>query len=121
MEYKTDKAIYLQIADYICNQIIQNKWKEDERIPSMRELAILLSINPNTVWRSYESIEQQGIIYNKRGLGYFVSSDAKQKILEIYKKEFFEDILPEVFNKMELYGIKIEEINEAYLKLGDKE
>jgi len=114
MEYKTDKAIYLQIADYICNQIIQNKWQEDERIPSVRELAILLSVNPNTVWRSFETVEHQGIIYNKRGIGYFVSDNSKQKILEIYKKEFFEDILPEVFNKMELYGISIAEVIEAF-------
>ena len=114
IEYKTDKPIYLQIADYICNKIIQDHWKADERIPSVRELGILLSVNPNTVSRSFESVEQQGIIYNKRGLGYFVSPDAKQKILEIYKKEFFDILLPEVFNKMEFYSISIDEVNVAY-------
>jgi DNA-binding transcriptional regulator YhcF (GntR family) len=114
MEYKTDKPIYLQIADYICNQIIQNKWKEDERIPSVRELGVLLSVNPNTVWRSFETVEQQGIIYNKRGIGYFVSPDAKPKILEIYKNDFFEKILPDVFQKMELYGISIDEVMKKF-------
>jgi len=114
MEYKTDKPIYLQIADYICNQIILSHWKEDERIPSARDLGVLLSVNPNTVVRSFESIEQQGIIYNKRGLGYFVSSDAKQKILDIYKKDFFDILLPEVFTKMQLYGISIEEVVGAF-------
>jgi len=114
MEYKIDKPIYLQIADYICSQIIQNNWREDERIPSVRELGILLSVNPNTVFRSFETVEQQGIIYNKRGLGYFVSTDAKQKILDIYKKEFFGNILPEVFEKMKLYDISIDEIIKKY-------
>jgi len=114
MEYKTDKPIYLQIADYICNNIIQNHWRENERIPSVRDLSVLLGVNPNTVVRSFDNVEQQGIIYNKRGIGYFVSDDAKQQILEIYKKDFFTGLLPEVFRKMKLYGINIEEINQAY-------
>jgi DNA-binding transcriptional regulator YhcF (GntR family) len=115
MEYKSDKPIYLQIADYICNQIVQNHWQENERILSVRELSVLLCVNPNTVVRSFENVEQHNIIYNKRGIGYFVSADAKQKILEIYKKEFFEELLPEVFERMKLYDIKLEEINKIYL------
>ena len=114
MEYKTDKPIYLQIVDYVCNKIVQNHWQDNERIPSVRELSVLLSVNPNTVARSFEHIEQQSIIYNKRGIGYFVAVGARQKILEIYKKEFFEELLPEVFARMQLYNISIEEINHAY-------
>jgi len=114
MEYKSDKPIYLQIVDYICNQIVKNHWKENERISSVRELSVSLGVNPNTIVRAFDNVEQHGIIYNKRGIGYFVSIAAKQKILEIYKKEFFEELLPDIFQKMKLYDIHIEEINKAF-------
>ena len=117
MKYKSDKPIYLQIADFICNQIIQNNWKETERILSVRDLSSQLGVNPNTVVRAFENIENLGIIHNKRGIGFFVSQEAKNKITEIYKQEFFAETLPELFKKMKLLNISIDEINQEFSKI----
>jgi DNA-binding transcriptional regulator YhcF (GntR family) len=116
MEYKSDKPIYLQIADFICSQIMQNHWQENERILSVRELSSQLGVNPNTVVRAFENVENSGIIYNKRGIGFFVSEAAKSKIAEIYKKEFFAEFLPSLFKKMQLLNISISEIEQAFLE-----
>jgi DNA-binding transcriptional regulator YhcF (GntR family) len=76
MQFRETVSIYLQIADYICERILLREWKVDERIPSVRELAMQLEVNPNTVMRTYEFLQQQNIIYNQRGIGYFVAADA---------------------------------------------
>jgi len=120
MTYNTEKPVYLQILDYICNQIVLNNWKTDEKIPSVRELSVTISVNPNTTFRAIERAESIGIIYIKRGLGYFVSADAKQKIEDIFKVEFFEEMLPVVFNKMLLYDISIENIEQKFIDFKSK-
>ncbi len=70
MEFKDTQAIYLQIVDWMCDNIVKEKWGSDERIPSVRELGVLLEVNPNTVMRAYECLQNQNIIYNKRGVGF---------------------------------------------------
>ena len=114
MKYKTDKPIYLQIVDYICSQIIQDKWEINNRTPSVRELSILLAVNRNTLVRAFDNIEQLGIVYNKRGIGFFIEEDAKEKIDKLYKEEFFQENLPELFEKMKILKISVEEIAKAY-------
>jgi DNA-binding transcriptional regulator YhcF (GntR family) len=65
MQFRESQAIYLQIADYVCEKIMLKEWKAEERIPSVRELAVQLEVNPNTVMRTYEFLQQQEIIYNQ--------------------------------------------------------
>ncbi len=105
MEFNSQNAIYLQIAGYVCDQIQLGKWPTDEKIPSVRELAVSMEVNPNTVMRSYEHLQQQGVIYLKRGLGNYVSPTARQAIADSRKKQFVEEELPAVFAKMALYQI----------------
>ena len=100
MNFTTEKAIYVQIADRLCDEILTGKYSDDARIPSVREYAVLLEVNTNTTVKSYDLLAQQGIIYNKRGLGYFVTAGAKEKILEERRKEFMEQKLPEMFRQM---------------------
>ena len=114
MDYKTDKPIYLQIADYMCERILQSIWKEEERIPSVRELSVQLSVNPNTIVKSFEYLENKQIIFQKRGIGYFVESSGLQRIREIYKTEFFNNELPNLFRKMQWLDITMNEISEKY-------
>ena len=83
MEFNSDKAIYLQIADYICDQIQMKKWKSNEKIPSVRELGVMLEVNPNTIMRAYDYLQQQEIIFTKRGMGYFVNEHSSAKILRV--------------------------------------
>ncbi len=114
MIFSEGKAIYQQIADRLCDEILLGKYSEEGRIPSVREYAVLLEVNTNTTVKSYDLLASSGIIYNKRGLGYFVSSGAKEQILEERKKEFMEQKLPELFRNMELLGIDITDIDKAW-------
>lgn len=119
MNFKDNKAIYLQIADHLCDEILQDKYLEEERIPSVREYASIVEVNVNTCMRTYDWLQNQDIIFTKRGLGYFVNHGAKDTILAMRKHEFFEDFLPDLTKKMQTLGISaeelIEEINKARL------
>lgn len=114
MEFKNNEAIYLQIADYISDRILMSKWKADEKVPSVREMASILEVNPNTVMRSYEQLQQAEIIYNKRGLGFFVSQDAVKNIKKIQQAKFMDHELPQFFKTISLLNISLEEITEKY-------
>ena len=107
MEFNSNKSIYLQICDAICEQVLSGALRPDERIPSVREYGADIGVNPNTVMRSYEKLTNEGIIYNKRGIGYFVSADAKKIVLEAQRKEFLENELPAILRRMELLGLDI--------------
>ena len=114
MEFNANKSIYLQICDAICEQILSGTLRPDERIPSVREYGAEIGVNPNTVMRAYEKLTADGIIYNKRGIGYFICPDAREKVLQTQRREFLENELPEILRRMELLGIDIDmlQINE---------
>ena len=105
MDFNSNKSIYLQICDAICEQILSGTLKPDERIPSVREYGSEIGVNPNTIMRSYEKLTADGIIYNRRGIGYFISPDALQTVLEAQRKEFMEEELPQILRRMKLLGI----------------
>ena len=108
MNYNTNQSIFIQIAERICDRVLSGNYKADSRIPSVRELAVEMEVNPNTVMRSFD------IIYNKRGIGYFVASDAEQKIREMRHNQFVEEVLPAVFKEMHLLDVGIDELTKAY-------
>ena len=110
MEFNSNKAIYLQICDSICERILNGSLAPDERIPSVREYGAEIGVNPNTVMRSYEKLTGEGIIYNRRGIGYFISPDAGKIVLETQKKEFVDSEWPLILKKIELLGISLEEL-----------
>lgn len=114
MDFNSNKPIYMQIADYCFDHILRNEWKPAERIPSVRELGVMLQVNPNTVMRAFEYMQSEEIIYPKRGMGYFVETYAPKKVQDIRKKEFFEEILPISFHTMDSLDISIDEIIEKY-------
>jgi DNA-binding transcriptional regulator YhcF (GntR family) len=114
MIFSNDKAIYIQIADRLCDEILAGKYKDDDRIPSVREYAVLLEVNTNTSVKAYDELARANIIYNKRGLGYFVTPGAKKQILKERKQEFMKERLPELFRQMRLLGIGIEEVCKAW-------
>jgi len=110
MDFNEHKPIYLQISDTICEKIIEGELPPEERIPSVREYAATLGVNPNTVFRTYEYLESIDAIYNKRGVGFFVSPGAKEQIVSIQKQQFLEDEVPAILKKMELLGITPKEL-----------
>lgn len=121
MDFKDSKAIYLQIADRICDEILQNKYKEEERVPSVREYAAIVEVNFNTVMRTFEYLQSQDVIYNKRGIGYFVSVDAKKLILKTRKETFMKDELCHFFKQIHTLNIPMEEIDEMYKEYSKKQ
>ena len=114
MEFKETQAIYLQIGDYVCEQILLERWKEGDRLLSVRELGVVLEVNPNTVMRTYDFLQGREVIFNKRGVGYFVADDARRKILRYRKKEFLDRDLPPVFKNMTLLGMTFKELENEY-------
>jgi DNA-binding transcriptional regulator YhcF (GntR family) len=114
MEFRDNQAVYLQIVDYVCEQILMKNWKAEQKILSIRDLAIELQVTPNTVQRSYDFIQQLDIISNQRGIGFFVEKDAIKKIL-IYKKEdFMSKELPIFFKNIHLLKLDFKEIELLY-------
>lgn len=107
--FSNDKAIYLQMADRLCDEILAGLYGDDDRIPSVREYAVLLQVNTNTAVKAYDALARDGIIYNRRGLGYFVSAGARDTIMQARRREFMEQTLPDVFRRMRLLGIGIDE------------
>ena len=109
MEFSEGKPIWRQIYDLVCTRILSDEWTEQSRIVSVRELAADVGVNPNTVMRSYERLEADSIIYNRRGIGFFVAEGAKSRILENERAEFLAEELPAMIKRMRLLGITLEE------------
>ena len=105
MEFDSNRPIYLQISDTICEKTLDGTLEADGRIPSVREYGAQLGVNPNTIMRTYEILTSDGIIYNKRGLGYFISPDAKEKVTALRKKDFLENVVPKIRRQMQLLGL----------------
>lgn len=114
MDFRDRQAIYLQIAEYVSEQVLLGRWAVGERIPSVRELAADLEVNPNTVMRTYEFLNQKGVIANKRGIGYFPADDAADKIRGFRREQFLQNDLPQFFKNLTLLGIDLREIETRY-------
>jgi len=114
MEFRENPAIYLQIAEYVCEQILLNKWKLGEKIMSIRDMAIAIEISPNTVQRAYDFLQQKNIITNKRGIGYFTEPDATAQIMLFRREQFMENELPVFLRSLYLLKIDPKEIKNYY-------
>lgn len=110
MTFSNDKAIYIQMADRLCDDILAGTYSDDDRVPSVREYAVNLEVNTNTAVKAYDQLARDGIIYNKRGLGYFVTPGAKDSIMQARRKAFLCDTLPSLFRDMRLLGIGIDDV-----------
>ena len=114
MNFKESRAIYLQIADRICDDILLGQYEEEGRISSVREYASIVEVNANTVMRSYEYLQSQEVIYNKRGIGFFVASGAKMLIHSLRKEQFLKEEVDGFFRQLYTLGISIKEIEKMY-------
>ena len=116
MEFDSNRPIWLQISDSICERILSGNLSQGERIASVREFGAEIGVNPNTVMRTYEKLTADGIIFNKRGIGYFVGDEARQTITQVQRKSFMENELPAFVRRMRLLGINPTDINfEKYI------
>lgn len=114
MEFKDNKAIYLQIVDYICERILLGEWQLNEKVPSVRELAVSMEVNPNTVMRSYDLLQNKEIIQNKRGVGFFLTDAAIESVKSYKKGVFMDEELPPLYRNIYLLQIGFEELEKGY-------
>jgi len=110
MEFKNSKGIFLQIADSISEKVMEGIYPPGEKIPSVRDLATEMGVNPNTVMRTYSELQTRGIIDNKRGVGYYVSSEAMEIIHQWKRKEFLEIELPLIVRQTKMLGLTFAEL-----------
>ncbi len=113
MIFKQNSPIYLQIAERIMDEILTGVYPANERIPSVREYGITLEVNVNTMVKVYDHLTSIGLIYNKRGLGYFVSENAPLQIRKLRKEQFFSEFLPQLAEKMKQLNISEEDLKKA--------
>ncbi len=118
MQFSHHKAIYLQIVDLICDKILDGTYNDGDKIPSVRELAQNLSVNPNTVARTYERLQSLHIIESRRGLGLFVKTDALKNARSYLKTNFIEFDLPIIIKTMRMLDIEVDELAEYIKKRG---
>ena len=114
MDFKNYKAIYLQIADRICDEILLGTYGEEERIPSVREYASVVEVNANTAMRAFDYLQSLQVIYNKRGIGYFVAVGAKGAILKHRKEMFLKDELEYFFKQLCSMNVSVVELSAMY-------
>ncbi len=116
MEFDQSQPIWMQIYEWICNCIASAEWGADARIPSVRELGARLAVNPNTVMRAYERLTDDGLVFNRRGIGYFVAEGAQPKAAATLRRRFEQEQLPRIFRSMRRVGLTPEEFGILYRK-----
>jgi len=112
IDFKTQKGIFLQIADNLCREIAEGKLAAGERVPSVRDLAAEYAVNRNTVLRTCQILNDDGIIENQRGIGFFVTDNAVEIIKNRQRAEFFTNDLPEFIEKVKLLNLKEKDLKE---------
>ena len=118
MKFDNNVPIYLQLIEELKKYIISGKLKPGERILSVRELALSLKVNPNTMQRALVELEELGLIYTERTNGKFVTND--QKLIDKYKKQYANDLSNNYFKNMESIGFNKEEVIKYLEKLGGR-
>lgn len=114
MIFKEGKPIYVQIADHIGDEILCGNYAEEGRIPSVREYAAMVEVNANTTMRAYEFLQGMDVIYMKRGIGYFVSNGARQRLLQLRRTQFLNETVYTFFHEIHTLDISMDEIDERY-------
>ena len=107
-DFLPDKPIYQQIIDKICGEILKERVKPGEKLPSVREYAMELGVNANTMQRVYRELELMKLTETKRGQGTFVTEDIQR--LELLRREMMNSLVESFIQQMESFGFKVEEV-----------
>ena len=116
MNFSPSYPIYRQVADVICEKVLTAVWRDGDRLPAVKDLAVLTSVNPNTVIKALTWLQDNDVLTTRRGIGYFLTEGAASKTLALKRREFIEEDLPEVFASMRLLGISLDEFATLYQK-----
>lgn len=114
MDFKPNYPIYLQVADFICERVLKDEWRNGDKLPALKDLAITTSVNPNTVIKALGFLVDNDILSTQRGVGYFLTDNARELTLELKRRQFIDAVLPEVFASMDLLGLGLDDLNRIY-------
>lgn len=114
MIYYSDKAIFVKIAERLCDDILADRYKEGDRVPSVRELAAEYEVNTNTALRAFEVMQRDDILVQQRGIGMLVAKGARRKILAARKKEFLQKEMPDFLRRLDLLGLTLDDVATAW-------
>ena len=102
MEFDNNTPIYIQVMDMIKKQIVSKELQGGDKLPSVRELAIALKVNPNTIQRTYQELEREGIAETQRGLGRYVTDDGQRT--KLLKDEMCHTLIQNFIKEMRDLG-----------------
>jgi len=114
MEFRPNYPIYLQVADYICEGLLKGDWRDGDKLPALKDLAITTSVNPNTVIKALGYLVDNRILSTQRGVGYFLTDNARALTLDLKRRQFINEVLPAVFASMELLGLSIDDLQRIH-------
>lgn len=109
-----NRPIYVRLSDQICDRILLGEYLELSRIPSVREYAVSQQVNPATAARAFEILERNGIIFNKRGLGFFVAQDAPSIIRRLRLETLLGEESKLFFSRISLIGVTPDQLRDMY-------
>lgn len=115
--FDNERPIYLQLVEFIRIEIVSGKYKKGQKIPSIRELALLMKVNPNTMQKALTELENEKLIYTERTNGKYVTND--EKLIEKVKNELAYKVIESYFRQMKEIGINYD-LAIKYLKRGNK-
>ncbi|HJO93910.1 MAG TPA: GntR family transcriptional regulator [Victivallales bacterium] len=117
MDFKDKQTISTQISEYVSDNIINGIWNAGDRLPSVREYASEVEVNVNTILKSYNQLELDGIIVKKRGIGYFVTENAQKIIEDEKRKEFIRYQLPEFLKVVKMLNLTLNDLKPYFKTL----
>jgi GntR family transcriptional regulator len=114
VNFKPSYPIYRQVADFICEKVLTAVWRDGDKLPPVKDLAVLTSVNPNTVIKALTWLQDDDILTTQRGVGYFLTEGAASKTLALKRRQFIEEDLPDIFASMDLLGLSLDELATLY-------
>lgn len=109
-----NRPIYIRLADRICDMILSHEYHAMDKIPSIRDYAVAQQVNPATAARAFEMLERNGVIFNKRGLGSFISPDAEEIIKKMRLKNLLGEESKLFFQRLLLLDVSPEQLCQMY-------
>jgi DNA-binding transcriptional regulator YhcF (GntR family) len=116
VNFKPSYPIYRQVADFVCEKVLRELWRDGDKLPAVKDLAVLTSVNPNTVIKALTWLQENDILTTQRGVGYFLTDGAAAKTRALKQRQFIDEDLPDVFASMRLLGLDLERLRELYEK-----
>lgn len=108
--FNSNKPIFQQIAEGLADAVLTGAFPEESQIPSITEIAVRYKINPATALKGIDILVDGGIVYKKRGIGMFVSSGAREKLLRLRKEQFYENYIPGLVTEARRLGLSASDI-----------